>query len=634
MEKRNGRAIGSKNLISPQFWRILHTRVLRIMRYFIWILPLFLFTSFADTPPAELSGIHQDSMPRPYPQGYFQSPVAGTLRLSGTFGELRPNHFHAGIDIAPTTGGQEPIFAAADGYVARIRVQEGGYGQALYIAHPAGFTTVYGHLEKFNSDITDFLRKKQTETESFEQDLILQAHDLPIKQGQQIANMGNRGHSFGQHLHFEIRDTKTEKAINPLLFGFAVADNVPPTMGGLKLYLMDEKKEILGTRYLSLVKKASGEYGIAGDTLDIGAAHFGFALKTSDRHSGDSGDNGIYSIALTINDLPVYHFSTETFSFDETRYINAHMDYYEQHVRRSYYHRLFRLAGNKLGMYMGLKNDGIGALTDTTCQKINIAVHDVAGNAAHLAFYLRPQAQVLTPAPKPYTYVFPYDKENVIKPDAQSIFHFPENCFYETVLARFQTSHTEGGQFSPTYHLHDRETPVHAPFTVAIRPTYLPDDLRDKAYIAYCVREDSRIYTLGGKWDENGFLKTKSANFGNFCIKIDTVPPTITPVSFSSKMARTGRMSFRIRDNIEGMPLKYRAELDGKWLLMEVDGKSDLLYCKFENSGITEGVEHELKIALTDSRGNTRIFEDDFELVDHIEKPRKTIAKVKKKRRK
>jgi murein DD-endopeptidase MepM/ murein hydrolase activator NlpD len=317
------------------------------------------FTSFDDpiTPQAT------PSAPPQYPTNYFQSPVAGLLVLSGTFGELRANHFHSGIDIKPTKRGiNEPIFAAADGYVSRIRVQEGGYGQVIFIAHPNGYTTAYAHLDKFSPELFAYTRQKQYEKQQFEVDLVLQPTDFPVRQGQSIGNMGNRGHSFGQHLHFEIRDTKTERAINPLLFGFTLPDNSPPTMNGLKVYLMDDKKEIIGSRYINLVKKSANQYGIAGDTLDINAPNVAFGIKTIDSHSSESGDNGIYSLDLTCNDVPIYRFSTESFGFNETRYINAHADYYEQQHRRTWYHRAFTLPNDRLSMYPNTRHYAVAYL--------------------------------------------------------------------------------------------------------------------------------------------------------------------------------------------------------------------------------------------------------------------------------
>ena len=603
------------------------------MKHFVFICSILLFTSFYYQSPMGTAIL----APRQYPQGYFASPVAGSLVLSGTFGELRANHFHSGIDITPTRSGNEPIFAAAEGYVTRIRIQEGGYGQALYIAHPNGFTTVYGHLNSLSSDILAFLRKKQYETESFEQDLTLLPTDLPVKQGQQIATMGNRGHSFGQHLHFEVRETQSEKTVNPLLFGFNVPDDVSPKFEGLKVYLLDDKKEVIGTRYINMVKKSANQYAIAGDTLDVAAPNVAFAVQASDKQGDNSGENGIFTLELLSNNVSKYRFKAEKFGFDETRYINAHVDYYEHYVRRTFYHRAFRLPGNMLSMYDSLQNNGVIAMqqstaTDSCCQNIILQATDVAGNKTIFSFVARAKPQTIVSVSKPYTYLLPYDKESIIKPNDDAIFYFPKGCFYEDIFARFGVAHTEGGQFAQTYQLHDVGTPVQYDFKIALKPQNLPDSLRSKAFIAYCTREDGRTYTCGGTWNEHGFLTAKNSRFGNYSIEVDQTPPTITPSNFAEKMEKTSRLSFKIRDNIEGRPLRYRAEIDGKWILMELDGKSDLLYCRFEdlpNPLNTEG-GHELKITVTDDRDNTRVFERRFELVDHIERPK---SKPKKKNR-
>jgi Peptidase family M23 len=577
-----------------------------------------LFASF-DDPTTPTSGSSANNAPPQYPTNYFQSPVVGPLVLSGTFGELRANHFHSGIDIKPTRrGGNEPLFSAADGYVSRIRIQEGGYGQALYIAHPNGYTTVYGHLEKFAPEIFAYTRQKQYEKQQFEVDLVLQPNELPIRQGQNIGVMGNRGHSFGQHLHFEIRDSKTDRAINPLLFGFGLPDNVPPTMDGLKVYLLDDKKETMGSRYINLVKKSATEYGIAGDTLDVTAPNVAFALRTSDSHSKESGENGIFSLDLACNDAPIYTFKAETFGFDETRYINAHLDYYEQTHRRTWYHRAFTLPNNRLSMYQNVQNQGITPLSmsDVSGKKMTLTAKDAAGNATILSFIARPKELLTLPQPKTYNYFLPSGKESLVKLNGEeATFYFPNTAFYDDAYVNFRTSNTEGGYFSPTFYLHNPLTPVHSSIDIALKPTNLSEEMRPKAFIAYCQSNDGRTYSCGGKWAADGSLRTQNNRFGNYSIQVDTEKPRITPVSFQADMRKLSRLSFKIKDNHETMgnarPLRYRAELDGNWLLMEMDGKYDLLFHRFEEGYISEG-EHTFRLVVTDDRDNEAVFEGKF----------------------
>ncbi|MBL7814387.1 MAG: M23 family metallopeptidase [Saprospiraceae bacterium] len=605
------------------------------MKHLYLIFSILFLTFFFDPNDDASTG----SVPPQYPQGYFASPIGGDLVLSGSFGELRKNHFHAGIDIAPTRGGNEPIFAAAEGYISRIKIQEAGYGQALYVTHPNGYTTVYAHLHSLSSDILAFLRKKQYETETFEQDLTLQPTDFPVKQGQQIATMGNRGMSKGQHLHFEIRETQTEKAVNPLLFGLSLPDKVPPKFEDLKIYFLNEKKEVVGSRIVNLRKKTPLLYGVEGDTLDVWSPYVAFAIQATDIHGEESGENGIYSLSLKSNDELIYQFKAEKFGFDETRYINAHTDYQEQTVRNAFFHRAFRLCGDYLSMYDSMRNDGIIMVQPEVnevsgAKKIQLVASDIVGNTRELSFAIRAKAALVTSEPKPYTYFFPFDKESVIKPDESAIFYFPKGCFYENIYARFNATTATDRQYSKIYQLHEARTPVHSEFNIAIKPNNMPDSLRSKACIVYSAVVGGQAVNCGGVWDSNGFLTTKYNRLGCYSISYDQMPPTISPESFAEKMTPSSMLSFRLSDNLEGQPIRYRAEMDGKWFLMEFDTKSSLLFCRLKDlpvEMITEG-GHDLKVTATDSRGNETVFKRRLEIVDHIEKPKPKPQTKKRKK--
>jgi murein DD-endopeptidase MepM/ murein hydrolase activator NlpD len=571
----------------------------------VFIFVLLFFASFKD-PKKPLN---------PYPQGYFQSPVAHEMKLGGSFGELRAGHFHSGIDISPAPKqDNEPIFAAAEGYVSRIGIQEGGYGQVLYITHPNGYTTVYGHLEKFIPQIRALVRKKQYETERFVQDIVLQPTEIPISRGQQIALMGNRGHSFGEHLHFEIRETATGHTINPLLFGLTVIDNIPPSIRNVKVYFLDEKREVIDTKILNLVKKANG-YGIVGDTLNTPSPFVALAVKTYDSHNGKSGDNGIYSMELFDNENPIYKFKAERFSFDETRYLNAHLDYFEQTHRGGYYHRAFKLRGNKLSsMYENVVDNGVLKIGETA-KNIQIKISDVQGNSSFLRFTIRTNGSVMTSMSKSYTYKLPYNEASLINMNGARFF-FKEGCFYDDIYLNSGVT-TEGGSYgvySPTYLLSEDRSPMHYSMAISIKPINLPDSLKSKAFIGYCPRGGSKTYNCGGTWKEDGFLTTKNSQFGSYCIMADLTPPSIQPLSFQYDMRKSGKMSFKIKDNYEtegsADGLTYRATIDDKWFLMEFDSKSDYLFHKFETDEMLG--EHILRLSVKDNRGNETVYEGKF----------------------
>ena len=504
--------------------------------------------------------------------------------------------------------------------MSRIQVQAGGYGQALYITHPNGYTTVYGHLEKLAFSIDTFLKKKQYASESFEQNLILQPQDLPILRGQEIGIMGNRGHSAGQHLHFEIRETKTDNPINPLLFGFNVSDNIAPTINALKVYLLNDKKEIVDTKILDVVRRGK-DYAILGDTVFVASNQVAFALKTYDKQDGKSGSNGVYSIEMNQNDSLLFHFTTEKFGFNETRYLNAHLDYTAQMSRQGFFNRTFLLPGNQLSMYESVVNNGIISMNDDV-KKITLKSTDAAGNATTLQFYLKNKNFIINSKPKAYNYFLPFDEPSLINTEGAKFF-FSKGSFYENVYLNFAQT-TEGGNYgtySPTYHVHDAQTPLHYLMTVSIKPVALPDSLRKKAFIAFCPRGETSVYNCGGGWSEEGYLVGKNNKFGRYCIMIDQTPPKITPIRFQYDMKKFSKMSFRIRDNIEtvggGEGLKYRAEVDGTWFLMEFDGKSDVLYHQFDDfidksQPEIIGGEHTFRLEVTDNRGNSSVLEGKF----------------------
>ncbi len=546
-----------------------------------------------------------------YPQDYFRSPVDHTIYLSGTFGELRPNHFHAGIDIKSRNGkvGQ-PLFAVADGYVSRIKVQSGSYGNVLYFNHPRGYTTVYAHLHEFPKEISDYIKQKQYEQQTFEIELFPNPDQFFYKKGEVVGKLGTTGRSFGPHLHFEIRDTQTEKPINPQLFGFPIKDNIPPKLHQLKVYYLNKKQETIGTKTYD-VYKSGNRYRIKGDTLALGAWRIGMAIKAYDHMEGAHNWNGVYQIDMLNDDSLWYNTTMETFSFDETRYINAHLDYEEQVSQKSYFNRCFKLPGNDLSVYNVQVDEGIIPLSKHKKNKISFEVSDTDGNTSRLEFWVK-RGDVKAPESGTYNYVLPYNEENIIKNSAVEIY-FPKGALYEDLYLQYQSSaDPSSGVYSSVHHLHNFKTPVHTYYDLSIRPIGLPDSLRSKAFIGYCDKKDN-VINCGGEWN-NGWLKAKVRDLGDFSILIDEIAPKIAPVSFKSNMRGYNRMSFKITDNLPTARnvkgLQFDATIDGKWVLMNYDAKNDLLTHRFEDD--LESGEHEFRLSLRDQQGNETIFERTF----------------------
>ncbi len=564
---------------------------------------------------------NQDPAPMPepevvlaaYPKDYFRPPVDdNTIKLTGTFGELRSNHFHTGIDIDSKTGGVgQPVFAAADGFIDRIKVQAGGYGNVLYLKHPNGYTTVYAHLDRFSPEIQKYVRDFQYKRERFDVDLHPTDGSFKVKQGQEIGKLGNSGGSTGPHLHFEIRHSGTGKALNPLLFGLPITDRTPPDIRDMKVYFLNDRREVLQSKPFPIQKRKDGTIGIPGDVATIGAWRVGFGVKTYDRQSGYRNDNGIYAISLYADDKLSYQWRMDELDFDETRYLNAHIDYSARMRYGAWFHRCFVLPGDRLNNYS--RTDMLGAveLFKDKPVKITLKVLDALGNTSTLSFRVQRDESMETIAGAPYQFDMPYDVDNRI--DMEDFFMtMPKGALYESLHFQYKTTPDESnGMYSSMYHLHDDRTPVQRYFEVGIKPRNLPEALRTKAVIAYCG--EGRPDNCGGSW-RGEYLVTKVRALGDYCVMADTQAPTITPVVFDSDMRKKSTMSFRIRDNfaINGSAdgMSYRGTVDGQWVLFEYDSKRARITHTFD--GRIGAGTHQLRLSVKDDRGNEAVLERSF----------------------
>ncbi|MFK8101805.1 MAG: M23 family metallopeptidase [Saprospiraceae bacterium] len=568
---------------------------------------LFLFVIF-------ISALSFSSLPlrKNYPQDYFRSPVTHSIKLSGTFGELRPNHFHAGIDIKSRNGKTgEPILAIAEGYVSRVKVAAGGYGKVIYVDHPNGYTSVYAHLDRFSKALENYVKTAQYKAQTYELELFPKPGEFSLDKGEELGKLGLSGRSYGPHLHFEIRDTKTEKPINPLLFGIQVTDNRPPKLHELKIYSLNDKRVTQATKTLKLIKLKNNRYKIKGDTMSIGAWRAGFGLKTYDHFAGVANWNGVYSVAMYQDDQLIYDFEMETFAFDETRYINAHLDYEEQVTKKSYFNRCYALPGNKLSIYPNQLGNGVIDLHQHQTSKITLKAKDYDGNTASLEFWVK-RKEISTPKSKTYNYILPYQEENMIETSSLYLF-FPKNSLYEPLYLQYQASAEKSNDvYSSVHHIHDYKMPVHRYFDIGIQPVGLPDSLRGKAFIAYCGK-NNKVKNCGGTW-KDGRLMAKVRDFGDYSIMVDKKAPRIIPKRFKKDMRGFSKMSFAIKENYSVArnldEFSYTATVDGQWILFSYDAKKDLLTHRFDGR-IGKG-KHVLRLEVQDHQGNRSVFERPF----------------------
>ena len=550
------------------------------------------------------------SSKKDYPKDYFRSPVNGAIKLSGSCGELRSNHFHMGIDIKPQKRSvAEPIYAAAEGFITRIVVAPRGYGNGIYIQHPNGYTTVYGHLKSFNDKITTYVKELQYQDSTFSLNLENLSPELfPIYKGQIIGKLGNAGSSGGPHLHFEIRNTETENALNPLLFGLTVKDDLPPRMNQLKVYSLNHKHETTHDKVYD-IKGKNGNYNISPSTIAVQSGRIGLGIKSFDFMTGVTNWNGPYSIKMFQDDELKFHFNAEEFSFDEWYYLNAHVDFRDFKKNKSYINRCYLLPGNKNStVYKEAINRGVLDLQEDVLSAIKFEITDISGNKSTLKFNLKKEGTAPPPAFKNFNYILPFQERSVVKLSNMEL-DFPENSFYEDVYLSYNyTTNVSKNTFSGVHHIHDKYVPIHEDFELKIKPEInIPQTLKSKALIARCEGTGAES-GYDSEWDGE-FVMAKTRSFGSYCVMIDTLKPTITNVSFKSNMSGQSQFTFKIKDNLSGIQ-SYNAWVDGKWILIEYDKKSKRIYHKFDGK-ITRG-EHQLKLIVADRRGNEAIFENSF----------------------
>ncbi|WP_225872336.1 M23 family metallopeptidase [Pedobacter frigidisoli] len=524
--------------------------------------------------------------------------------LAGSFGEIRGNHFHSGIDFRTNQREGYPVYAVADGYISRLRVQNSGFGQALYINHPNGFTTVYGHLQRFSPKIATIVKNLEYEKKSFEIDEFPDATLIPVRKGEVIAWSGNRGSSGGPHLHFEIRDTKTEETINPQFFGINIPDNIPPIIHGLYVYRLNGKvfnentpKQAIGITGANGNYKALAPISLSGEV--------GFGIVTTDRHNGLSGTNGVYSIQLELDGKLIYTSALERFSFENSKAINSHIDYPTFLNTKRSIQKSFVEPGNPLKIYSGLVNSGKINFNDGASHQLRYIITDSKGNSSVLPFTVNAGSAAIAALITPSGTIFPYNKVNEFNTDDIKVI-FPQGTLYNDLNFTYKKlPKPAGNSWSALHQIHNRYTPLHVGFELWIKTDNLPENLRSKALIV-----NSNGSSQGGSFD-NGYVKATPKNFGSFYISTDTIAPRIVPVNIAEgkSMAGLSKIFFKISDNLSGIK-SFNGYLDGQWVLMEFDTKTATLWHSFDER--TGAGKHILELVVNDMKENTRHYKVSF----------------------
>ncbi|MBJ05178.1 MAG: hypothetical protein CMP65_04685 [Flavobacteriales bacterium] len=519
-----------------------------------------------------------------YPQNYFQSPVDIKIAIAGTFGELRNNHFHSGIDIKTRQKMNVPIYSSQEGHLARIKISSKGLGKALYIEHPNGFTTVYAHLNNFNPEIEKLVKNQHYKLKKNEIDFSLENDTFKINKGELIAFSGNTGSSTGPHLHFEIRNTETQNIINPMLFNLPILDTSFPIIKSILIYHPNGAKQVVE---LEAINKNT----YRNPSIIKINGPFQFAINTYDLLDAAPNKNGVYSIDLYINDSIYYQNTMETFGFYETRYINSHLDYATLQQSGEKFQKCFLDSYNKLSTNKIHTNQKIGESLESGQHIIKAIVKDSYNNQSILNFYFEYNEEKINNNK---------NQKNIIH--ANKVFEFDTlNCkIYLPNYSLYHDTHFSYKEIIdpkldfPLFKILDDTIPSHKNFIISIKPKNLKKELRKKTIIA--KYSDNNYSYIESKWS-NDMITGKTNSFGIFTILIDTIKPLISYQNLSKS-----EISFVIEDKLSGIK-DYHGKIDDKWVLMEYDYKTNLVKHIFDKPHNYDKKKFTIKV--TDKVNNT-----------------------------
>jgi murein DD-endopeptidase MepM/ murein hydrolase activator NlpD len=536
-----------------------------------------------------------------FPKGYFRDPLAIPIRLAANFGELRPDHFHMGLDIRTQRKENLPVLAAAEGYIARIRIEPFGFGQAIYINHPNGYTTLYAHLNRFIPALETYIKKQQYKMESWNLDLEIPAGLFPVKKGQQIAYSGNTGGSQGPHLHFEIRRTADDTNLNPMLFGLPIPDKTAPVLQLLAVY--DRTKSIYEqSPRIIKVHNSAGRYTVPGGIIMVNSPKVGFAISASDTQSGSYNPNGIYEALLYHNETPVIGFRMNNISYAETKNINAHIDYKTKAQGGPYLQQLFCLQEFQHFIYQFFQGNGNIDVSDGLVHSFRIEVKDAYGNHSALNYKLQ-----YLPGPGynldlPGRVFYPMMLDGFETDDCS--FYLGEGCLYDSVHISYSKSvSSEPHIVSFAHDIGSPYIPLGNSFLVRIKPNNeLAVSSTGKVVMQRLAAENYEVQKP--EW-QAGWASASFHNFGRFQLVLDEEPPIIIPVGISegANLGQSFKIAFIIKDNLNSFK-NFRAELDGKWLLFTNDKGKQFTYRSDEKC---PPGKHELKVSVEDEAGNQAI---------------------------
>ena len=534
----------------------------------------------------------------------FGAPFDFPLYLSGNFGELRSNHFHGGLDFKTQGVVGKPLLAIADGYISKVTVTPGGYGNALYLTHDNGYTSVHGHLDRFLPEIAEQVRKKQYAEQAFAVTLEFGPDEFRFRQGEVVAYAGNTGYSFGPHLHMEIRKTATNEPIDPLQFyKDKIVDNIAPRATRIMIYGDEYRGKVALSKPLKGATELDGKI-IVNCQLSIvncmeAWGRISAAISANDYMNGTHNSYGVRYVRLYVDDRLVSSSDVDRFSFDENRLINSWTDYAEQRTTGRWYMRASIAENNELRMLRADEQRGWVTIDEERDYHFRYELEDLYGNRSTYRFVVRGKRMEIPSRLPSYYYLMDASRDSRFYAQGFELW-MPQGTLFDDVELDYHVMPSENDH-APIYQLTTTRIPLRRAAEITL-PTHKSESVDgSKLYVA---RVDGKRRTYCGGTYRYGRITANITELGSYTVCADTIAPKITPIG-STSWRKQGRIVCRIADAETGIR-DYRGTIDGRWVLFKYSSKNARLTCDLRAEGIGPG-RHRVEITVTDMRGNVRV---------------------------
>lgn len=519
-------------------------------------------------------------------------PLSIPIQLSGTFGELRNTHFHAGLDIR-TQGRQGlPVKSVQAGWISRINVSTSGYGKALYIDHLDGTTSIYAHLKKFSQPIEEYVKNKQYEKESYTLQLFPKKNEFPIYVGEGIGFSGNSGGSYGPHLHFEVRKTIDQTPVNAMQFPIEIDDTQRPQIQNF--YIYENTSQLSRKKEFPLIPLNDSIYTTPTLTA-LGKINLG--LRLFDRQNLSYNKNGIYKATLHLNGKVFFEIRMDKLSFNDSKFIDLLVDYPTLKKDKIRIQRFVRHPSLKLSFLDDLGN-GEMEITAGNSYQLLVTVEDFSGNKRYIETYIEGGKSMFdSKEPKKDFYNPSIDHFFDFE---QAAVYFPKDCFFEPVKLNIYKE-------VDTLVVDEDRYPLQKPFEVSFQIEELDSLSKIQSFIALLNTKGKPLFLITKK--EEKVWTAKSSTLGKFSLRKDTLSPTISALNFKSGQWLTNYsfLKFKIEDDLTGIK-SYRGEINGQWIRLEYEPKNQSLIYDFSDLEFDQA-EHRLTIDAEDGVGNKQKLE-------------------------